>query len=156
MMLYSFGPFFCYPWKPVFNWIYGTTYSLSYDHFYEQHKNHLNLTWHVMALFFQLFGNFVFLGLVDQRIPQFPLEYGFGDRWISLLTAVVWCAALIPPKECPLIVKIISVASVILGYVYSPLITAEKVELFGYIGFGGNPTSRKISLRSFTLKKLKC
>jgi hypothetical protein len=98
MLMYSFGPFFCYPWKPICNAIFGTTYALSYEHFYDQHQNRVNLIWHMLALFFQLFGNFVLLNLIDSHLPQFDESAGFGDRWLSMVCTILWCVALIPPK----------------------------------------------------------
>jgi hypothetical protein len=126
--VYAFGPFFCYPWKPAFNAIWGESYSLGYKHFYDQHKHPSNLGMHLVCLFFQLFGNFSFLSSIDQLF--FPGQ----QKYLSQISALFWSLSLLVPKECPLLIKISSLASIALAYFYSSSFTGPQIEIAGFAG----------------------
>lgn len=126
--MYGFGPFFCYPWKPVINYFWGSNYKLGYKHFWDQHQNPTNLSWHLVCLFFQVFSNFAFLRAIDLRIGAF-------EGLFSAATVILWIAAIILPRECPVVVKLGSVASVLFGYFYGAYLTTEQIEFWGIVGF---------------------
>jgi hypothetical protein len=130
-LLYSLGPFFCYPWKPVINYFYGASYKVGYKHFWDQHQNPTNLAWHFVCLFFQVFGNFTFLHALDNAIPYFEES----QRPFSTLTALLWCISLIPTKNCPTIVKFGSIFTIFIAFSISPYLRAEDIEKYGLIAF---------------------
>ena len=38
VVLFFFGPFYGYPWKPIFNMTVGNSYKVGYKHFWAQHQ----------------------------------------------------------------------------------------------------------------------
>jgi hypothetical protein len=77
-LLFSCGPFFCYPWKPIVNEIQGVEYTVANKHFWQQHKDTWNLLWHVVCLFFQLWSNFAFLSAAEPLLLQWLGGQKFG------------------------------------------------------------------------------
>jgi hypothetical protein len=134
-ILYGMGPFFSYPWKPILNQVYGTTYEVAFEHFWQQHRNVYNLAWHFVCLFFQLFGNFGLLYEIDMKIIK---EFNLGEevRILSLLTSVLWILALIPNK-CSIVIKLLSMSCIILSYLSSKKINEnyEKIEIVAFALF---------------------
>lgn len=128
IILYSFGPFFCYPWKPFINTFGGSNYSTGYKHFWLQHQDPFNLLWHTICLIYQIVGNFSLLLLIDQ--------YLFGnERWISKATALIWVLYLGSAKNCPPIARILSAISIALAYQFVPFINLSQAELYVIISF---------------------
>ncbi len=130
-VLYFFGPFYCYPWKPVLGVLWGNSYPVGFKHFYDQHRHPTNLAWHAVCLFYQSIGNFALLNAVDQMLPNNP----FYDRPLSLLTLVSWIIVLIPPKECPTFIKVGSIAALLTAFTVGPMVTALQIEFACYVGF---------------------
>lgn len=146
-LLYACGPFFCYPWKPIINEASGVSYDVAYKHFWAQHKDPLNLVWHFICLFFQLFGNFAFLAAIEGPTLDFlgvsalsPLR--IMGRPISALSAILWSATLIVPRvtskgtqDCPFIAKVFSVIAIAVAYQRSPSVSGVNIEIYGMIAF---------------------
>jgi hypothetical protein len=65
LTLYGGGPFFCYPYKPFFNYLEGSDYERSYQHFRRDHSDNTNLGFHVLSLVFQLSSNYGLLHEID-------------------------------------------------------------------------------------------
>jgi hypothetical protein len=135
--VYAFGPFFCYPWKPIINFYKGDSYSVGYKHFYTQHKDPTNLAMHFVCLFFQLFGNFSFLSVLDKSLLP---AIGLGDgstKYLSLSSAGLWTAlsVLAPSSNCPLPVKLFSASAIAAAYRYAPRYSGKQIELAAYTGF---------------------
>lgn len=123
--LFSFGPFFTYPWKPILNLIYGDSYKIGYKHFYDQHKHPTNLIMHTICLFFQLFGNFALLSEVDKLLLQ-------GKGYLQVISAALWIfCSVLPPKETPSIVKLISSLCIVSACILSPGLTGPNIEIAG-------------------------
>lgn len=124
IILYSFGPFFCYPWKPIFNTFGGANYTTGYKHFWLQHQDPFNLLWHLICLIYQVVGNFTLLLLVDQYL------FGPEPRWLSKATALIWVLYLGSAKACPAIARICSAISIALVYQLVPYLDFKQVEYF--------------------------
>ena len=69
-VIYGFGPFFGYPWKPVMNEVWGGDYRESYTHFREQHMYGSNLLYHCLCFVWQLSSNYAFLNYIDGRLED--------------------------------------------------------------------------------------
>lgn len=94
-LLYSAGPFFTYPWKPLLNVVAGDSYAVGYKHFRNDHTDPLNLGLHVVCLFFQVTGNFGFLWHLDDALLQHQPTAVLGAwRALSASSLVVWSLAL--------------------------------------------------------------
>jgi hypothetical protein len=123
VILYAFGPFFCYPWKPVFNTFGGASYATGYKHFWLQHQDPFNLLWHLICLIYQVLGNFTLLLLVDQYL------FGTG-RWISKATALIWILYLGSAKQAPAMARLYSLVAIGLAYQLVPYLNFSDVEYF--------------------------
>ena len=146
-LLYACGPFFCYPWKPIINEMSGVPYDVAYKHFWAQHKDPLNLVWHFVCLFFQLFANFAFLAAIEGPALDFlgvsalsPLR--IMGRPISALSAILWSAILIVPRvtskgtqDCPFVAKVASVIAIATAYKHAPFVSGVDIEIYGMIAF---------------------
>jgi hypothetical protein len=123
VILYAFGPFFCYPWKPFFNTFGGSSYSTGYKHFWLQHQDPFNLIWHLICLIYQVLGNFTLLFLVDQ--------YLFGNgRWISKATALLWILYLGATKHAPATARLSSLIAIGIAYQIVPYLNFSHVDYF--------------------------
>lgn len=129
VLLYGLGPFFAYPWKPIINALFGTSYINAYKHFYEGHKLKFNLLLHFVCLLFQVIGNFALLNAIDEKI-----DYKYN--LLSISTLIIWSISLITPKECPMIIKISSIIFMIIAYQIAPLFSGKAIETYGFILFG--------------------
>jgi len=134
VLLYSSGPFFSFPWKPVLNLFAGGTYRTAVCHFWAQHRNEYNLAWHVVCLCYQLIVNFIFLSEVDNFLAL-QLGYHPGIRWISLLTIALWSSALVHPSACPLYIRIMSIATILFSFYFSDRCTIQWMEMTAYSVF---------------------
>ena len=134
MILYCFGPFFCYPWKPIINLKFGTTYSIGFKHFWEQHRDVYNLAWHFVCLFYQLFCNFAFLAAIDEYIIQ---TYNLSTelRWFSIISAGLWILTLLFTRKCPIVIRIVSSVCILNALIFAKSITAQNIELTSYCAF---------------------
>jgi len=132
-LLFSFGPFFAYPWKPIINLLFGTTYPIAFKNFWEQHRDFYNILWHVVCLFFQIFSNFAFLSAVDDYLSEF--YYFPGLKIISLLSGSLWVLSLLSPKECPLICKMGSIICIYAALKFNSKFSAQDIELAAFCGF---------------------
>jgi hypothetical protein len=128
ILLYALGPFFAYPWKPIINSLFGTSYINAYKHFYDQHKLKFNLLLHFICFFFQIFGNFALLNAIDEKI-----DYKY--KLFSISTLIIWSISLITPKECPMFIKISSIIFIIIAYQIAPLFSGKEIETYGFILF---------------------
>jgi hypothetical protein len=129
VILYAFGPFFCYPWKPIINTFGGSSYPTGYKHFWLQHQDPFNLLWHFICLIYQILGNFSLLALVDQYL------FGSHDRWISKITALGWILYLGSTQNCPAMARIGSSISIGLAYHFVPSLSLSLIEYFVGISF---------------------
>jgi len=134
VLLYSSGPFFSFPWKPILNMVSGGSYRAAIHHFWTQHRNEYNLAWHVVCLFYQLIANFIFLGEVDSSLAV-QLGYQPHIRWLSLLTIVLWCSALVYPSSCPVYIQLLSVSIILFSFFFSNRCTIGWVETSAYVAF---------------------
>lgn len=128
VVLYAFGPFFCYPWKPVINALAGDKYGPAYKHFRRDHSHPVNLFLHAVCMVFQLVGNFQLLDAIDNSSLLQPIAQLSGaSRPLSLLTLISWCACLVFAPS-PLLVTSLSIASLFAAYYTSPLLTGPVLE----------------------------
>jgi len=135
VLLYSLGPFFSYPWKPIMNFFKGSPYFESYEHFWDQHKCPSNQAWHYVCLYFQIFSNFALLSVVDAAlVSHFPAIS--VDRPLSTATGFMWLLPLlISSPECPYVVRFLSMCHMLLAYSFAPLIENSPIELWALGGF---------------------
>lgn len=101
--LYAPGPFFCFPWKLLINSAYGSNYDAGFKHFWMQHKDYWNLTWHLVCLIFQLVGNIKFLCLAESYV------FGAHSTIITAFSLVCWASYLLCARDCPLLVRVASI-----------------------------------------------
>jgi hypothetical protein len=110
LSLYGGGPFFAYPWKPIFNLLEGADYGRAYKHFRRDHSGNVNLLLHIVAFIYQIVGNYSFLNEMD--------KYFFGgSSFFAFTTTALMGASLITAPTSP-IVKAVSLASIGLGHYY--------------------------------------
>lgn len=134
VLLYSSGPFFSFPWKPILNSLAGGSYRTAVRHFWAQHRNEYNLAWHVVCLCYQLIANFIFLAEVDIFLAH-QFGYHTGIRWLSLLTIALWSSALVHPSACPLFIRIMSIATILFSFYFSDRCTIHWMEMAAYLLF---------------------
>eukprot|EP00037_Helgoeca_nana_P012153 m.109814 g.109814 ORF g.109814 m.109814 type:complete len:317 (+) comp21284_c0_seq1:145-1095(+) len=130
--LYSAGPFFCYPHKPLFALLEGSGYSRSYAHFRRDHQNPTNLVLHCFALVYQLGSNFALLNELDNALRSILRgkggKGGAGERAgadsageselspVAQTTAVLWAVTLLTASDAPLVVRLASATAVAAAY----------------------------------------
>jgi len=136
VVLYAFGPFFCYPWKPLLNAAMGCSYEIGYKHFRAQHKAPANVAWHSVCLVFQVLSNFCLLATIDGHLME---SFGFRYKWFSLVTAAMWCLSLLS-APCRAGIKLLSACSVCCAYLGAPYVPSglglawlELVSLLGLV-----------------------
>jgi hypothetical protein len=128
VILYSFGPFFGYPWKPILNAFGGSSYTVGYKHFWAQHQDLFNLLWHAVCMIFQLSGNFLLLQALD--------NYFFnGSRYLAKATAVIWSLYLGSCKYSPPIARLLSALSIAIAFAVVPYLSISEVEKFVVVSF---------------------
>lgn len=118
--LYGPAPFFCYPWKPLLNSIYGGGYVKSYRHFRMQHMDGLNLALHCLCLFWQLSSNYALLQDLDEVLmslaKKLSLPVDQSSHLVSRLTSLIWSVHLLATSPTPRVVKLASVACIYLAH----------------------------------------
>lgn len=144
-LLFSFGPFFCYPWKPIVNENAGVSYYIANKHFWQQHKDTYNLLWHCVCLFFQLWSNFALLERLDAPVLAVINIFNRQEtnlliewRWISFVCLVLWGIALLLPRgkeDCPWLGKIVSLVCLVAAYFTAYKFTGQFIELVCVGGF---------------------
>lgn len=115
--IYSAGPFFGYPWKPILNEIFGGDYHESYLHFREQHMVGADLFYHCICLVWQLSSNYAFLDSIDEALEV----RGYTKprkRLVATLTSLLWALHLMRTSPTPLSVKCLSVACIYAAHSY--------------------------------------
>lgn len=136
-LLYFFGPFFCYPWKPIINAITGESYETSYRYFRRDHSDATNLALHSICLVFQLLGNFILLDTIDGHLCSTTwahcMAYSF-TRPISLLSVLAWSATVVTAPSPP-VVTALSLASLWAAYTTAPLVPGRLLEAVVVISF---------------------
>lgn len=100
LMIYTPGTFFCYPWKPIVNAIYGSTYEVSYKHFRAGHYGNLNLFGHFICLLMQIAGNIAILTVLENKLDG----YVPGIQCLAVGTMLMW-AVLLSFTPAPMQVK---------------------------------------------------
>lgn len=120
-ILYAPAPFFCYPWKPIVNIVYGGGYQKSYKLFRMQHMNGANLFMHCLALLWQISSNYALLAELDKFCAPLAKTLGIpqashGGWLVTRCTTLVWCAHLLGTSPTPASVKVASVLSVCLAH----------------------------------------
>src|SRR3989338_1116480 len=139
-LLYFFGPFFCYPWKPFMNAVAGDKYAVAYKYFRRDHAHPVNLALHSICLFFQVLGNFGLLSAIDAAYPVKPFlptalqSYPLPERPLSLLTVSLWCFYLLL-APAPILVTILSLSFVSGAYHFAPMISAITLEFWTIVPF---------------------
>ena len=68
VLLFAPAPFFCYPWKPLLNAIFGDSYGPGIQHFRHGHYGRVNLALHCVALCVQVGGNVALLAAIDNAV----------------------------------------------------------------------------------------
>eukprot|EP00854_Cymbomonas_tetramitiformis_P024192 gene24192-29374_t len=124
-VLYAFGAFFCYPWKPAFQFVYGSPYKIAYQHFRRDHSDAVNIAMHFICLGFQLLASFglLFKFAEHHALPLLPVV-SVGTWLASLLTT-----------PCPLSVKTGTLLSVAAAYQTAPAFEGAQLEQLSLIGF---------------------
>ena len=74
-LVYAPGAFFFFPWKPAVQAYIGDTYEVGYKFFRRDHSEPTNVCLHLVALAWQLLGNFGVLNTLDAKM--------FGAYWCS-------------------------------------------------------------------------
>jgi hypothetical protein len=122
-LLFSCGPFYCYPWKPLINEVAGVSYEVANKHFWAQHKDTYNLLWHVVCMFFQVWSNLSFLARIEGPLAAaVGVDLGtkvHGHRMLPLLCVTLWGLVLLIPRkgsDCPFLAKTLSLLTLGLAY----------------------------------------
>ena len=114
-IVYSGGPFFGYPWKPLLNSLYGGGYLESYKHFRAQHLVGSDLFYHCLCLVWQLSSNYAFLGSMDEALEKHKYVKP-NTRLVATLNSLVWAWHLCRTSPTPLSVKLCSVLCIYLAH----------------------------------------
>lgn len=125
--LYAPGAFFFYPWKPVAQLLVGDPYAVGYKFFRRDHSTTQNLALHLVALGWQLLGNFGLLACVDALPILAPFKTVYSARPVSALTAVLWSLMLLS-SPAPMVCSLGSTAAIAGAYVLAPSIDPRVLE----------------------------
>ena len=141
--LYAPGAFFFYPHKLLFLYLVGDTYEIGYKHFRRDHSKRLkyvfflrfekknartnvtlskhSLLLHIIALVWQLVGNFGVLNEIDNMMAGTNRTFSFVSAllWISILTF----------SPAPKIVSLCSVVSIVAAFYTAPYIKPRDLEI---------------------------
>jgi hypothetical protein len=131
-ILYAPGAFFFYPWKSMMNALVGDSYEIAYKHFRRDHSDSANIAMHIVALVFQLLGNFGLLSSIDNILVKksgFSSEIAqpFGGL-LPAITAALWILSVLTapaPPSC----RVIAASAVTAGCIAAPLVSAHTVEI---------------------------
>lgn len=111
MFLWSSGPFFGNPIKAPLQAVVGQAgYHRAYAHFARDHNTPTNLVLHVVALTWQVGGNFALLARLDELLRDHV-----GGEYLAAATAASW-AALLAVQPAPAASKVLAVATLGAGY----------------------------------------
>jgi hypothetical protein len=143
VVLYTPGCFFFYPWKPFLQVFAGDTYETAYRHFRRDHSDATNLCLHLVALVWQLLGNFGMLAALDgmlRRLPTFAQTS--DDAWVetfppygrplSTFTASMWILTLFL-SPAPSAVTISSICGITSAFYVAPHLRPRELEM-GMLG----------------------
>lgn len=117
--LYSPGAFYFNPFKGLLQYAVGDSYDVGYKYFIRDHSEPNNLALHMIALVWQLVGNFGMLACADKAL---------GMTLIVPSTALVWIATLFA-GGAPLQTALPSAACIALACVTAPAMDARVVEV---------------------------
>jgi|MDTC01.1.fsa_nt_gb hypothetical protein len=137
LFLYAPGCFYFYPWKPAFQALCGDSYQKGYEYFRRDHSDATNLALHLVALVWQLLGNFGLLCQIDEymqgsvfwgRMWLGPVaNAGLGLRPVSALTAFVWSGTLLA-SPAPFVASLASTLAIVGAYVVAPAVDPRLLE----------------------------
>jgi len=128
VLLYAPGAFFFYPWKPFAQAAFGDSYGVGYAFFRRDHSETTNVCLHLVALPWQLIGNFWLLNAVDRAVsPMLPAPLGV-HRPLSTLTAALWVMTLML-SPAPLGCSILSSLLIVAVCLAAPMLTPSMLEL---------------------------
>ena len=132
ILLYAPGAFFFYPWKPVMQALAGDRYDVGFAFFRRDHTDPTNLALHMVALAWQLLGNFGLLAAIDASLwpGRISLPGGFllPERPLSYVTAISWVATLIF-SPAPLDCSLSSAAAIVIAFTAAPRLAPHELEL---------------------------
>jgi hypothetical protein len=141
-LLFSCGPFYCYPWKPLINEVAGVSYEVANKHFWAQHKDTYNLLWHVVCMFFQVWSNLSFLARIEGPLAAaVGVDLGtkvHGHRMLPLLCVTLWGLVLLIPRkgsDCPFLAKTLSLLTLGLAYNTAHHFTGQVIERICIVAF---------------------
>lgn len=120
MTLYAPGCFFFFPWKPLGLAAWGDSYASAYKFFRRDHSLGTNLALHIVALVWQLLGNFGLLTTLDERL-------GFAGRPLSAVTACMWVFTLLL-SPAPMLISCCSSLAIVSAYAVAPYLTPREFE----------------------------
>jgi hypothetical protein len=131
VLLFSPGPFYCFPPKVMTHRAMGSDFEQAYYHFRQNHRNAVNLALHFVCFFVQIFGNFALLAEIDRRSGH---ELVPGVRTLSAITAAVWITtnAL---SQAPLRSSVLAGACIVLAYFVAPHITPRVFDAGAFGAF---------------------
>ena len=132
-ILYAPGAFFFFPWKPVMQALGGDSYEVGYKHFRRDHSDPTNLCLHIVALAWQLLGNFGLLSTLDAQhvgdtIRGLSPALGHMGRPLSTVTAVLWVLTLVT-SPAPPVCTATSAACIAVAYFVAPLLSPRELEM---------------------------
>lgn len=127
-LLYSPGVFYFYPFKPVLHAAIGDSYDVGYKYFRRDHNEPTNVALHLVALVWQLLGNFGLLKTLDIAIRDHGHTLDIVDRPLSLSSAVLW-ALMQLFSSAPWSCRILSTLMIAGAYNVAPLLDARILEV---------------------------
>ena len=154
-VLYSPGAFFFYPWKPLMQALCGDTYQVGYTYFRRDHCEWTNLKLHLVALGWQLLGNFGLLAALDRQLVAAVLGGSTSTtllgtaRPLSAVTALLWSATLLR-SPAPRVCSVLSTACIAGAYAAAPRLEPRALEFGAIAAF---LTVLVASRRTATLKR---
>lgn len=116
VVMYSGGPFFCYPQKPLLNLTHGADYDRAYLHFRRDHKDGRNLFFHMLCLAYQLTSNYAWLAELDDWLASHRVRLPFS---VLTMTSAAWIWTVAVRANAPLLVKISSVGAILAAQRFS-------------------------------------
>lgn len=133
-VLYAGAPFFCYPWKPLLNAIWGQTYERAYTHFRRDHQDPSNLLFHTMCLALQLSFNYSLLSEGGKALAKLTGGGKAIEDVLVTLTSAAWSFVLLRARGAPLSVRLLSVAAIALAHSQREKIAARWKEMSAVTG----------------------
>lgn len=135
LLLFTSGPFYTYPWKPIINALFGHSYPVALQHFKKAHYGIVNLALHGVCLFIQVSGNFGLLRRLDELLLGIPADStALNVKSISFISAVIWCVPLLL-SPAPKLISLASTAVIAATYFLTAGLTIPIYELLGSSAF---------------------